>query len=78
MANEVDVYVDGSKRPQHLAIPNEQFQHLQVQGKQSDAFRPVCGTPVQGLDVVKQSPQDTHLACPQCEEQLDMWKDIHA
>lgn len=73
MTKQVEVYVNDKGQPQHLAVLNEKSPITSV----SD-YRTVCGEPSGGMEVKALPPDDVHIHCPDCEGQLEMWKEIHS
>lgn len=74
----IDIYVDSANHPQHLAVPNEQFHHLETKGLQSDGWRPLCGANPQGLSIINHPAKDIQLPCPNCNEQLNLRRDVES
>lgn len=73
---EVNVYVDGNGRPQHLAIPNEQLQGKK--NAEGDLYRTICGASPEGLSVKPIQAKEARSECNECNEQLDMWIDVNS
>lgn len=67
---QIDVFIGPTSQPQHLAVQNEHKLDQQQ-------YRAVCGANTTGLEVQKLPPNDVKVSCPDCAEQLKLWKDIH-
>lgn len=68
----MNVFVDERGRPRHLAVLIER-----PQDRKGLQYRSLCGEDFQQMEVRDMPPSDVRTGCKTCDEQADMWREVH-